>query len=47
MALLQAAKLSFAPENAVDAIKERADIILPDNDSDMMAALISHLDSIY
>lgn len=47
MALLQAAKLSFAPENAVDAIKERADIILPDNDSDMMAALISHLDAIY
>lgn len=42
-----ATKLFFAPENAVPAVKEKADVILPDNDHDMMAALINHLDSIY
>ena len=45
--LLRVGKLSFAPENAVKAVKDQVDIVLPDNDSDMMAALISRLDSIY
>lgn len=45
--LLRAAKMSFAPANAVEAVKKQVDILLPDNDHDMMAALIQRLDSIY
>ncbi|MBE6937196.1 MAG: Cof-type HAD-IIB family hydrolase [Ruminococcaceae bacterium] len=41
--LLGAAEIAFAPENAVNSVKAAADIILPDNDSDTIAALIEHL----
>ena len=45
--LLSAAAVSFAPENAVPAVKESVDVILPDNDHDTMAALISYLEKRY
>lgn len=47
LALLKAAKIAFAPANALPSVKEQVDMILPDNDHDMMAALIAHLDSLY
>ena len=47
LALLQAAKIAFAPENALPSVKEQVDVILPDNDHDMMAALIAYLDQRY
>ena len=45
--LLGAAKIAFAPSNAVPAVLERADIILPSNDEDAIAAMIEHLGEIY
>lgn len=45
--MLRASQISFAPENAVAAVKKQADVILPDHNSNMMASLIQHLDSIY
>ena len=45
--LLNAASISFAPENAMESVLSTADIILPSNDNSMTAALIAHLDSIY
>ena len=45
--LLGAAAIAFAPENAVPRVRRAADVILPDNDSDTIAALIGHLCRIY
>ena len=39
--------IAFAPENAVPRVRRAADVILPDNDSDTIAALIGHLCRIY
>jgi len=45
--MLAVAALSFAPENAVMNVRDRANIILPDNDHDTIAALIEHIKKIY
>jgi Cof subfamily protein (haloacid dehalogenase superfamily) len=45
--LLSAADISFAPENAVPAVKRIVDVVLPDNDRNTIAALISYLEKHY
>ena len=45
--LLSVASISFAPENALPEVKNSVNVILPDNDHNTMAALISYLDGIY
>jgi Cof subfamily protein (haloacid dehalogenase superfamily) len=45
--LLSAASVSFAPENAVPEVKKYVDVILPDNDHNTIAAMISHIDKLY
>lgn len=45
--MLKVAAISFAPDNAVNAVKSQADVILPDNEHDTIAALIEHLEKIY
>ena len=45
--LLNAAAVSFAPANAVPSVRAVADIILPDNDHNTIAALIGHLSDRY
>ena len=42
--LIACAALSFAPENAVETIKESADVILPDCDHHTIAAAVDHLE---
>ena len=45
--LLRSASLAFAPENAVESVKSVADIILPDNNHNTIAALISCISKRY
>lgn len=45
--MLQAAGMSFAPENARDYVLEEADVIVPDNNHDALAGVVAHLDRIF
>ena len=45
--LLGSAEVAFAPENAVSSVKASADVVLPDNDHNTIAALISYISDRY
>ena len=45
--LLASAQTAFAPENAVDSVKISADVVLPDNDHNTIAALIAYISKLY
>jgi len=45
--MLECAKISFAPENAEDDVKNTASVVVSNNNSDSIADVVGYLDDIY